>query len=173
MTENLELFAEKKAEEAETLRIFSGLKLLHIKRQVESLLSHIGDNGIFSEYTKHDITHINEMLKLVEWIIPEHTKERLTAAEWLMLVLAIYFHDMGMIVTKEEFDNRDKTEFVQYKRDALDGKFGEDYVRKIGSLSEPDKFLYQEYVRKTVPIQKLYKKFKLLWIPLIVYLSKI
>lgn len=46
---------------AENLRIFSGLKLLHIKREVEKLLSHIGDYGFFMEYTKHDISHIEEM----------------------------------------------------------------------------------------------------------------
>ena len=42
MSEELEFYLEKKAEKAESLRIFSGVKLLHIKRQVEILLSHIG-----------------------------------------------------------------------------------------------------------------------------------
>ena len=109
MIERLELFAECQAEKAEKLRTFSGIKLLHIKRQVEKLLSHIGDYGFFSEYTKHDISHIDEMLKMVEWIIPEKTKLSMTSAEWMMLVLAIYFHDMGMLISRNEFDNRDRT----------------------------------------------------------------
>lgn len=88
---------------AENLRIFSGLKLLHIKREVEKLLSHIGDYGFFMEYTKHDISHIEEMQKIVEWLIPEHTQRIMTSAEWMMLVLSIYFHDMGMLITNDEF----------------------------------------------------------------------
>lgn len=100
MVERLELFAECQAEKAEKLRTFSGIKLLHIKKQVEKLLSHIGDYGIFAEYTKHDISHIDEMLKMVEWIIPEKTKLSMTSAEWMMLVLSIYFHDMGMLISK-------------------------------------------------------------------------
>ena len=42
----------------------------------------------------HSIAHIDEMLKIVEWLIPETTKEKMTYAEWLMLTLAIYFHDL-------------------------------------------------------------------------------
>lgn len=45
MIEQLRSNAELNAEKAENLRTFSGLKLLHIKKQVEKLLSHIGDYG--------------------------------------------------------------------------------------------------------------------------------
>ena len=62
-----------------------------IKKQVEKLLSHIGDYGFFIEYTKHDISHIEEMLKIVEWLIPGQTQDVMTPAEWMMLVLSIYF----------------------------------------------------------------------------------
>ncbi|MDE6520049.1 MAG: ATP-binding protein [Ruminococcus sp.] len=149
MLKKLELFAEEKAEQAEKLRIFSGVKLLHIKNQVELLLSHIGDYGIFTEYTKHDISHINEMLKMVEWIIPQKTKNIMTPSEWMMLVLSIYFHDMGMLISKIEFDNRTQTEFVDYKKKVLDGQYGQDYINKIINLGDKaDIFLYQEYVRK-------------------------
>jgi hypothetical protein len=50
MVEKLEHNAEIRAEKAERLRIFSGIKLLHIKKQVESLLSHIGDYGFCRIY---------------------------------------------------------------------------------------------------------------------------
>ena len=119
MVERLELFAECQAEKAEKLRTFSGIKLLHIKKQVEKLLSHIGDYGFFAEYTKHDISHIDEMSKMVEWIIPEETKSSMTSAEWMMLVLSIYFHDMGMLISKNEFENRDKTNFARFKSKAV------------------------------------------------------
>ncbi len=149
MIEDLRSKAELNAEKAENLRTFSGLKLLHIKRQVEKLLSHIGDYGFFIEYTKHDISHIEEMLKIVEWLIPEQTQEIMTPAEWMMLVLSIYFHDMGMLITKDEFDNREESDFSTYKKDVYNFKYGRDYLQKAQSLGEKeDIFLYQEYVRK-------------------------
>ncbi|WP_427501530.1 HD domain-containing protein [Methylomonas sp. MED-D] len=39
------------------------------------------------------------MLKNLDWIIPEQTKKVMSDADWLMIVLAVYFHDMGMLVT--------------------------------------------------------------------------
>lgn len=72
MSEELEFYLEKKAEKAESLRIFSGVKLLHIKRQVEILLSHIGDNGIFAEYTKMNMSDLLRKQKkylTICWII--------------------------------------------------------------------------------------------------------
>ena len=148
MINKLNSVIELNAEKAEGLRTFSGVKLLHIKKQVELLLSHIGDMGIFSEYTKHDISHIDEMLKLAEWVIPEETQKIMTSSEWMMLVLSIYFHDMGMIVTKKEFENRDNSDFTEYKKKVYEGQIGQDYKKKVEKLSEPDKFLYQEFVRK-------------------------
>lgn len=147
MIDKLDNEIEKKAEEAEKLRTFSGVKLLHIKRQVAELLNHIGKMEIFSEYTKHDISHVDEMLRLAEWIIPEKTKASMTPAEWMMLVLAIYFHDMGMIVTKQEFENRDKTDFVEYRKKVYEGREGQEYKKKVLKLDNPDRFLYQEFVR--------------------------
>lgn len=148
MIDKLNSVIELNAEKAEGLRTFSGVKLLHIKKQVELLLSHIGDMEIFSEYTKHDISHIDEMLKLAEWVIPEETQKIMTSSEWMMLVLSIYFHDMGMIVTKKEFENRDHSDFTEYKKKVYEGQNGQDYKKKVEKLSEPDKFLYQEFVRK-------------------------
>ena len=43
MINKLNSVIELNAEKAEGLRTFSGVKLLHIKKQVELLLSHIGD----------------------------------------------------------------------------------------------------------------------------------
>lgn len=141
--------AEIQAEKAESLRIFSGVKLLHIRKQIELILSKIGNNGIFQQYTKHDISHIDEMIKMLDWIIPEQTQKVLTSSEWMMLVLSIYFHDMGMLVTNKEFENRNNSGFSKYKQTVyLDNK-GSEYSNKVDSLmDEKDKFLYQEYVRK-------------------------
>lgn len=140
---------EKKAERAESLYAFSGVKVLFIRQQIENILNLIGRSEIFDQYTKHDISHIDQMLSITEWIIPKHTMEVMTPADWLMLVLAVYFHDMGMLVTKEEFHNREKnSEFLRYKEESYNGLLGSDYQEKIKNLNEDaERFLYQEYVR--------------------------
>lgn len=139
-------YVEIQAEKAESLSFCRGIKLLHIRDKVEAMLSMIGKGGIFEEYTIHNITHIEEMLKIVEWLIPEKTKKSMTYAEWLMLTLAIYFHDLGMVVTRDEFANRNETAFKDYKekilKDTEQSEYGE-YVKKQG-----DTFLYQEFVRE-------------------------
>lgn len=144
--------AEKLAEKAESLKSFSGLKLLHVKRQVAHILGQIGREGIFDEYTKHDISHIDFMLDSLAWIIPEETQEKLTPANWLMLTLSIYFHDLGMLVTKDEFRERKKSSFPSYKQSIIDGHLGLDYRDKILAIvneDQRDRFIYQELVRRT------------------------
>jgi len=110
MSIELNSIPEQFAKKAESLSAFGGLNLLYIKKSVASLIGQIGRGGIFDEYTKHDISHIDEMLKNLEWIVPQQTQKVMSAADWLMIVLAIYFHDMGMLVTKEEFEARTKPE---------------------------------------------------------------
>lgn len=141
---------ERKAEEANRLSAFAGVNLLHIHEQVEHMLSLIGRDGIFDQYTRHDISHIDQMVSIAEWIIPDETKEVMTPADWLMLVLAIYFHDMGMLVTQKEFVDRGKNaEFQKYKNDSYRGLLGADYKEKIHGLGDDaERFLYQEYVRQ-------------------------
>lgn len=142
--------AEKRALNAQNLSAFGGLNLLHIKRQVASLLGLIGRGSIFDQYTKHDISHIEEMLRSLDWIIPESTKAIMSDADWLMIVLAVYFHDLGMLVTKDEFDSRADSGFPAFCEEHLFvGPSGSDYKAKIKLLPENDRdrFLYQEFVR--------------------------
>lgn len=81
MNDKLYNFVEVEAEKAENLSFCRGLKLLHVRDQVEEILMNIGKGGIFEEYTVHNISHIDEMLKIVEWLIPEETKKEMTSAE--------------------------------------------------------------------------------------------
>lgn len=143
--------AEKNAENAESLKVFSGIKLLHIKKEITKILSLIGQNNIFDQYTKHDISHINSMLQSLDWLIPEDTQKQMTPTDWMLIVLAIYFHDLGMLVTKDEFANRHETSFTQFRKSIIDGEYGLDYKEKIFKLKteeEQDRFIYQELVRK-------------------------
>ena len=139
-------YAEIQAEKAENLLFCRGIKLLHIRDKVTSMLDFIGKGRIFEEYTVHSIAHVDEMLKIVEWLIPEKTKGKMTYAEWLMLTLAIYFHDLGMVVTKDEYENRYDTSFGEYKEKVLNDTQESEYGEC--AQEKGDSFLYQEFVRE-------------------------
>lgn len=150
MVTALTTLAEAKARQAEDLPAFSGIKLLHIKRQVANLLSLIGRDGIFDEYTRHDISHIDSMLHILDWLIPDASKAAMSPVDWLVVVLAIYFHDLGMLVTSEEFAERSRSGFASYRDNTLfAGENGADYRARVQemSLDEAERFLYQEFVR--------------------------
>jgi hypothetical protein len=137
---------------AENLPPFEGVKLLHIKSSVMHLLTLIGREKIFSEYTKHDISHIDAMLDMVEWVIPADTQASMTSADWLLLVLSIYLHDMGMVVTEEEYKNRSVDRVERFAEDQLfSGEDGDDYQARLDGLDPADRerFIFEEFIRDT------------------------
>ncbi len=128
----IELMAQKACE----LNSFNTINLVGIKSKIESMLGLIGRNGIFDEYTKHDISHINQMLMLLDTLIPKSTLSKLTGADCLLIVLSIYFHDLGMLVTKKEYNDRDKNDiFVNFKKEYLKD------IRNRDSLKHLDKII--------------------------------
>jgi hypothetical protein len=151
MIEALTSQAEIQASAAERLPAFSGLSLLHIKRQLAELLALFGRGGVFDEYTKHDISHIDAALDIATWLIPADTASIMSPSDWLLIVLAVYFHDLGLVVTKSEYDNRDRAALATFRDQILyAGASGADYREKVERLGSPDaidRFLYQEFVR--------------------------
>lgn len=146
--------AEEHARKAEELQAFLGINLLNIKQKVAILLNLIGKDGFFDQYTNHDISHVEKMLKTLDWLIPQTTKDIMSSADWLMIVLAIYFHDLGMLVTKKEYETRnEKDSGFQYfcNRVLFEGRDGEDYRDKVNQIYSEniEHFLYQEFVRYT------------------------
>ena len=143
--------SEKRALHAEELPAFQGFKLLHLKTQIQELLTQFGRNGLFEEYTKHDVTHLNEMLKIYDWLLPDDTKQTMSPADWLLLVCSTYFHDLGLIITRNEFANRMSSGFSEFRESALQAADTEsrDYKAYLDTLTEDakERFLYQEFVR--------------------------
>ncbi|MBI0534710.1 hypothetical protein D9599_03885 [Roseomonas sp. KE2513] len=91
------------------------------------------------------------MLESLSWLIPTKTALAMSHAEWMMLVLSIYLHDIGLIITEDEFFHRDKSNFPSFKMESLIGDGANvEYAAKIKALPEVelDRFLYQEFVRK-------------------------
>jgi molecular chaperone HtpG len=71
-------------------------------------------------------------------------------ADWFLITLSIYFHDMGMLVTKDEFNNRHQSGFAAFCSDILfAGPRAAEYKARVDELSAEDRdvFLYQEFVR--------------------------
>ena len=142
--------AEERAELALQHGPFA-INLRDIRRNLVELLSQFGRFGFFDSYTKHDISHIDEMLSMLDWIIPEHTKQIMSDADWLLTVLGIYFHDLGLLINSKEFEDRDNSGFPAFcERELFAGAAGKDYHQKVTQLSkeQADKFLYEEFVRK-------------------------
>lgn len=145
--ENILSNAENLASQACDLDAFKSIKLDALKDKVSQMLAHIGDGGIFDQYTKHDISHVNKMLESLDYIIPKDTQKKMTGADWMLIVVSTYFHDLGMLVTRDEYENRNNSS--EYE------SFYEDYITKdenIVSFSslkkeEQERFVYQEYVR--------------------------
>lgn len=92
--------AEQRAIEASKLPSLT-INITEIRESVFQFLKLFGREGVFDEYTVHDYDHIHEMLEMLEWIIPDTTKEKLTPADWMMLVLSIYLHDICLVITKK------------------------------------------------------------------------
>lgn len=128
--------AERRALKALELSQYQELNLNAIKTKLTEILGHMRDMGLFTEYTQHDISHIDGMLDIVEDIIPEQTKQAMTSVDWLMLVLCFYFHDYGMLVTREELDNKNNdSSYLLFKKTH----------KKNSDTDEKD--LYQDFVR--------------------------
>lgn len=140
---------EKKAVEAQSLPSFP-INVEEIRRTVETLLTQFGRGGLFEEYTIHSFEHVYEMLKSLEWLVPADTRPLLTNADWLLVTLSCYFHDLGLLVTRDEFEARNQSGFRDFaERVLFAGDDGPDYRAKIDELSHEaqDRFLYQEFVR--------------------------
>jgi len=141
---------EKQASNASTLEAFSRFSLYGVRDGAEKLLELIGEEGIFREYTRHDITHVDKLLEMLEWIVPPATISKMTVADFLMTTLALYFHDLGMLVTRDEFEQRNDSAFPEFKRAVFEDDDGKNYKDKVNKMpqDEAERFLYQEFVRQ-------------------------
>lgn len=141
--------AEENALNACQIDAFRAINLRNIKDSIEAMLAMIGRDGIFDEYTKHSIHHVDKMLQLLdEVIITKATKAIMTDADWLLAVLSFYFHDLGMLVTKKEYENRmNNDEYKLYKNNYTKEKRNELSLFELADDCK-DQFIFQEYVRE-------------------------
>lgn len=143
---------EERAIEALDLPAFP-LNLREIRDNVKNLLKDAQRYGFFDEYTSHSFDHVTGMLKTAEWIIPKATLQTLSPGDCLFITLAIYFHDVGLLISRKEYEKRNKNpEFKKYLSDLENGSESNiEYLVKINKLDDErrEKTLYQEFVRLT------------------------
>ncbi|MFJ6168285.1 ATP-binding protein [Micromonospora orduensis] len=143
--------AEIEAVKAAELNAFRGFSLDLTREKIDEALKHFGRLGIFSEYTKHDISHIDGMLEICDWLVPQAARDAMTPADWLLVVLSTYLHDFGLLVTADEFGRRSESGFEDYVRslEAAQDDSSRDYLAKLDALGAEakERFHYQEFVR--------------------------
>jgi histidine kinase/DNA gyrase B/HSP90-like ATPase len=151
VTVDLPSETERRAENAQSFRAFQGLNLRNVRDNVAEALTNFDKFSMLDEYTKHDISHIDSMLEIYAWLIPDETREAMTRADWLLLTISTYLHDFGLLVTRDEYDRRQSSDFPAYKAriyENADAAY-RDYRAQLEKLNaeEREKFLYQEFVR--------------------------
>ncbi|GHF63833.1 hypothetical protein GCM10017781_44700 [Deinococcus metalli] len=92
------------------------------------------------------------MLEIADWLIDFETRKLLTPADYMMITLSIYLHDLGMLVTREEFDKRHASDFPSFRESFLVlDESSEDYNVNLNKIYpddlEREKYVYQEFVR--------------------------
>ena len=106
-----ELLEEREKEEGGETTLSATVK--NVAKQAGPILGRIP--VIFEEYTLHDISHSENVIKNMWKFIPEEVKEKLNALEIYPLILSAYLHDVGMVVSKDEEDDiRKSEEFLKF-----------------------------------------------------------
>ncbi|MER8976861.1 MULTISPECIES: ATP-binding protein [unclassified Mesorhizobium] len=150
MTEGSFTAAELRAEEATKLPAFP-VNIHQIRSAVQKILSEWKSLGFFHQYTDHSFSHVVDMLKTVDWVIPDETKNHMTPADWLMIVLSVYFHDLGLLISQDEYKNRSKN--PDYKtflaNPVLPSEKHKEFVARLEQMpqEDADRLRYQEFVR--------------------------
>jgi len=114
------------------------------------IISHMG------EFTLHDADHLFRMLHLMELIIPDETLEHLSTPELFLLILSVFFHDIGMAPSEsdvnawlnlhpETFTPRQILENQNFQTFLLGRP---DEFNKIAALHKEQKHTQADYIQK-------------------------
>jgi len=96
----------------------------------------------FPTYTLHDEVHAANVLRLMGQLLGERVEE-LRGLEAAMLILAAYYHDIGMVYTAAELAGvRDEPEFAAYL-----STHHEDYLAVRAAGGEPPLEVLERYCR--------------------------
>ncbi|VUT25735.1 MAG: heat shock protein 90 [Candidatus Methanolliviera sp. GoM_oil] len=143
-----ELLKVREKEEGNETTLSATVK--NVAKQAGAILSRIP--VIFEEYTLHDISHSENVIKNMWKFIPEEVKAKLNALEIYLLILSAYLHDVGMAVSKDEEDKILKSEEFLKFRDKherevdLIEKYKEEGNTRAAEFYE--KQIFMDYIRE-------------------------
>lgn len=124
-----------------------GSNLKNIEEHVTKILAQMRSTGLFTEFTEHGIDHCREMLRICEWLIPSDVN--LNEVEKYLLVLSVYFHDIGMVVSPQEKTDITSGKYVCDLNDPYHlcrfSEFQDEVRSQYGSDTE---VTLEDYIRK-------------------------
>ncbi|MDQ6480251.1 ATP-binding protein [Dyadobacter sp. LHD-138] len=157
-------FAERCRNNSET----DGSKILAITEEAitysyhrhKLVLRHMG------EFTLHDSEHLFKVLRLMEFLIPDSTISHLSNPELMLLILAVFFHDIGMApseavirawlgIDMQDFTDGQREEYEKFQRfvnGREDKKKEVDELRAQKNYAKAElvmRYLISEYIRIT------------------------
>jgi molecular chaperone HtpG len=130
-------------------------------QRTKMIIRHMG------EFTLHDGDHLFRVLNLMERLIPMDTRQRLSVPELLLLILAAFFHDIGMAPSEDDvrawlsiWDENGPTReqlgmasaFERFIKGRADTQAELDSLRTAGRHAQADiitRYLVSEYIRIT------------------------
>jgi len=124
------------------------------------VLRHMG------EFTLHDAEHLFRVLTIMEYLIPDENLEKLSNADLMLLILTVFFHDIGMApaessvlawlgVNSSEFTIQQQEENEKFNRFVAGREIKKreiDELRAEGKFEQADylkRYLISEYIRIT------------------------
>ena len=125
-----------------------GAALPKIREEAATILGQLRASGLFGEYTEHDINHAKEMLQICQWIIPSAII--LNPIEKYLLVLSVYFHDIGMVICSDEKSTIEQCHELEVSSSFYSETYSsfEATYKKKHPIALRDEIL-QEYIRET------------------------
>ena len=146
MNDKLKNFSKNRPKRGEFIFFWRVENLTRVREKRKNIIE-LGEKGGFEKNTGHIIIpKLEEMVGIKEWLNPDETKKEMTSAEWLMLTLAVYFHDLGMVVTKDEYENERPHLFKNYKMKSFLEWKNQSMLNLL--KNKTNIFLYQEFVRR-------------------------
>ena len=109
--------------------------IMLLRERVSPILGRIA--AFFTDYTNHDVSHCDQIVMNLNWIVPPKVISGLNRYEIQVLLLACYLHDVGMAVSEDEADEIARnSDFQLYKRQA-----------KLSDKDKSEEELLRDYIR--------------------------
>ena len=117
---------------------FSRWKVL--RSMVEKKLQTV--SNYFPHFSRHDKTHSEQIAIQVANLLGKERVEKLSATDLMMLLLAIYYHDIGMALEYEEL--REECSRTPFK------KFVREHLNDDTDLGKSSRLVYQIDFNRTI-----------------------